>query len=43
MMKLDTEPGFEAAVGLYRALGFVDVPRYNDDPVSCTLWMGRAL
>jgi putative acetyltransferase len=42
-MKLDTEPDFHAAVGLYRSLGFADVPRYNDDPVSCTLWMARAL
>ncbi len=43
MMKLDTEPDFLAAVTLYRSLGFVDIQRYNDDPVSCTLWMGRAL
>ena len=43
MMKLDTEPDFIPAVTLYRSLGFVDVPRYNDDPVSCTLWMGLHL
>ncbi|HEX2838536.1 MAG TPA: GNAT family N-acetyltransferase [Phycisphaerales bacterium] len=43
MMKLDTEPDFVPAVSLYRSLGFVDIPRYNDDPVSCTLWMGVRL
>lgn len=43
MMKLDTEPDFTPAISLYRALGFAEIPRYNDDPVSCTLFMGRAL
>lgn len=43
MMKLDTEPEFHAAVGLYRSLGFVDIPRYNDDPVACTMYMGLRL
>lgn len=43
MMKLDTEPDFHAAVTLYRRLGFTDIPRYNDDPVTCTLWMGKVL
>lgn len=43
MMKLDTEPDFVPAVSLYRSLGFVDIPRYNDDPVACTLWMGMHL
>lgn len=43
MMKLDTEPDFVPAVTLYRSLGFTDIPRYNDDPVSCTLWMGLRL
>lgn len=43
MMKLDTEPDLAAALALYHSLGFHDIPRYNDDPVSCTLWMGRAL
>ncbi len=42
-MKLDTEPDFHEAVGLYRSLGFVDIPRYNDDPVACTLFMGMRL
>lgn len=43
MMKLDTEPDFAPAIALYQSLGFVEIPRYNDDPVSCTLFMGRAL
>ncbi|HEX8875775.1 MAG TPA: GNAT family N-acetyltransferase, partial [Phycisphaerales bacterium] len=32
LMKLDTEPELAAACALYRALGFVEIPRYNDDP-----------
>jgi ribosomal protein S18 acetylase RimI-like enzyme len=43
MMKLDTEPDLAHAVSLYRSVGFVDIPRYNEDPVSCTLWMGLVL
>lgn len=43
MMKLDTEPDFAAAVGLYRSVGFVEIPRYNDDPVPCTMFMGLRL
>jgi GNAT superfamily N-acetyltransferase len=43
MMKLDSEPGFLPAIGLYRKMGFVDAPRYNDDPVSCTVWMSKVL
>jgi len=43
MMKLDTEPDFAAALGLYRSLGFAEIPRYNDDPVACTMYMGLVL
>ncbi len=43
MMKLDTERSFEAAVGLYRSLGFVEIARYNDDPMPDTMWMGLRL
>ncbi|MGH7242928.1 MAG: GNAT family N-acetyltransferase [Phycisphaerales bacterium] len=43
MMKLDTEPELDAACRLYRTLGFVDVPRYNDDPKPETLYMGLRL
>lgn len=38
-MLLDSESTFTAAVTLYRSLGFVEIPRYNDDPMPCTLWM----
>lgn len=43
IMKLDTEPELEAACGLYRALGFVEIPRYNDDPKAETLYLGLRL
>lgn len=42
-MKLDTESDFAAAVGLYRSLGFMECPRYNDDPMPNTIWMSKAL
>ena len=43
LMKLDTEPELEAACALYRALGFVEIPRYNDDPKMETLYLGLRL
>lgn len=43
MMKLDSEPDFHAAMGLYRSLGFVDIPRYNDDPHPQTVYLGLVL
>jgi putative acetyltransferase len=43
MMKLDSESDMLHALSLYRSLGFVPIPRYNDDPVSCTVWMGAVL
>jgi GNAT superfamily N-acetyltransferase len=43
LMKLDTESEFTAAVTLYRSLGFVECPRYNDDPMPGTLWMSLRL
>ncbi|MBS0189352.1 MAG: GNAT family N-acetyltransferase [Planctomycetes bacterium] len=43
LMKLDTEPDLEAACRLYRTLGFVEIPRYNDDPKPETLYMGLRL
>lgn len=43
LMKLDTEPELEAACALYRALGFTDIPRYNDDPKPETLYLGLRL
>lgn len=43
IMKLDTEPGLAAACALYHSLGFTPIPRYNEDPVPCTLFLGLAL
>mgnify|MGYP000092789277 CR=1 FL=1 len=42
-MKLDSEPDFDAAVGLYRSLGFGPVARYNDDPHPETIYLGKVL
>lgn len=42
-MKLDTESTFVAATALYRALGFAECERYNDDPQPDTIWMKRAV
>ena len=40
---LDSEPDFAAALATYRGLGFVDIPRYNDDPNQQTVYMGLML
>ncbi len=40
---LDSEPDFTAAMGTYRGLGFVDIPRYNDDPNPATVYLGLRL
>lgn len=42
-MKLDSDPALTAAIALYRVLGFVDTPRYNDDPDPATVYLTRAL
>jgi len=43
-MKLDSDAaGMADAIKLYRSLGFEDVPRYNDDPMVGTIWLGRAI
>lgn len=42
-MKLDSEPDFDAAVGLYRSLGFAPIGRYNDDPHPQTIYLGLRL
>ncbi|MFN7019806.1 MAG: GNAT family N-acetyltransferase [Phycisphaerales bacterium] len=45
LMKLDTDtaPKFDAAIGLYRAMGFTECERYNADPDPKTLWFERRL
>lgn len=42
-MRLDTQQDFAAAVALYRSLGFVETPRYNDNPLPGALFMALDL
>ncbi len=39
---LDTNADLEAAGGLYRARGYIEVPPYNDNP-NATLWFRKEL
>jgi GNAT superfamily N-acetyltransferase len=41
-LRLDSQAKLEAAVRLYRAHGFTEIPRYNDNP-RADIWMERAL
>jgi len=41
-LRLDTQATLEAAVHLYRAYGFSEIPRYNDNR-RADIWMERAL
>jgi GNAT superfamily N-acetyltransferase len=41
-LRLDTESKLEAAVHLYRAYGFTDIPRYNDNR-RADVWLERQL
>lgn len=43
VVKLDTSSDMHAAIGLYRACGFVPAERYNDDPVASTLYFELVL
>jgi len=38
-MRLDTLPTMAAAAGLYRELGFHEIPPYQSDPVEGALFM----
>jgi len=42
-MRLDTVPGMEAAIGLYRALGFREIEPYRANPIPGALFMEREL
>ncbi len=41
-LRLDTQAALEAAVHLYRAYGFAEIPRYNDNR-RADIWMERPL
>jgi len=42
-MRLDTVPGMEAAIALYRALGFREIEAYRANPIPGALFMEREL
>lgn len=42
-VRLDTDDTMHAAIAVYRALGFTQRDRYNDDPCECTLWFEARL
>ena len=42
-MRLDTVPGMDAAIALYRALGFRTIPPYRPNPITGALFFERDL
>lgn len=42
-MLLDTFPFLESAIRMYRALGFSDIERYNDNPIDGCVYMALDL
>ncbi|MFN9132900.1 MAG: GNAT family N-acetyltransferase [Phycisphaerales bacterium] len=43
LMRLDTSGSMDAAIALYRSMGFAPCERYNDDPMPDTLYFQRVL
>lgn len=39
VMLLDTLPFLTSAIKMYRALGFYDIPPYNDSPLDTTIFL----
>ena len=39
VMLLDTLPFLTSAIRMYRALGFYDIPPYNDSPLDTTIFL----
>jgi putative acetyltransferase len=42
-MRLDTVPGMEAAIALYRACGFHEIPPYRPNPIPGALFLEASL
>ena len=42
-MLLDTFPFLKGALGLYRDLGFYEIPSYNNSPLDTTIYMRKDL
>ena len=42
-VRLDTDSVLHEAVALYRAVGYRDIPRYNENEACCALFLERSL
>lgn len=40
---MDTMPYLQAAIALYKKLGFYEIPCYNNSPIESTIFMRREL